>query len=287
MLDVDLALPLGFGLVAAFNPCGFAMLPTYVAYFVGSDQDDAPNAMARMRRGLVVALAVSLGFVLVFGLFGIVITGFRASISDRLPWLTLAIGIGLVPVGIAMLAGWEPKINLPRLQRGGRDGSLPSMFLFGVSYATVSLSCTLPVFLGAVATSFRDTSFASGMAAFLAYAAGMMLVITVLTAAVALAQDRVVQFLRSGMSIVQKASGVLLVVGGAYVAYYGWTEIQIIRGNSAGSGGPIEWFTDRSNDANRFVTDVGSTTLALSLVAVLAGLVGVAMLLSRRRSPES
>lgn len=287
MLDADLALPLGFGLVAAFNPCGFAMLPTYVAYFVGSDRDDTPNALARMRRGLVVAAAVSLGFVLVFGLFGIIITGFRASISDRLPWLTLVIGIGLVPVGLAMLAGWEPTINLPRLQRGGRDGSLPSMFLFGVSYATVSLSCTLPVFLGAVATSFRDTSFASGMASFLAYAVGMMLVITVLTAAVALAQDRVVQFLRNGMSIVHKASGVLLVVGGAYVAYYGWTEIQIIRGNSAGSGGPIEWFTERSNDANRFVTDVGATTLALSLVVLLGTLVGIAALLSRRRATDS
>lgn len=286
MLDVDLALPLGFGLVAAFNPCGFAMLPTYVAYFVGSDRDDTPNALARMRRGLVVAGAVSLGFVLVFGLFGIIITGFRASISDRLPWLTLVIGIGLVPVGVAMLAGWEPKITLPRLQRGGRDGSLPSMFLFGVSYATVSLSCTLPVFLGAVASSFRDTSFTSGMAAFLAYAVGMMLVITVLTAAVALAQDRVVQLLRSGMGLVHKASGVLLVVGGAYVAYYGWTEIQIIRGNDTGSGGPIEWFTERSNDANRFVSDIGATTLAVSLVLVLATLVGLAAVLSRRGSNE-
>lgn len=287
MIDADLALPLGFGLVAAFNPCGFAMLPTYVAYFVGSDRDDTANALARMRRGLVVAAAVSLGFVLVFGLFGVIITGFRASISDRLPWLTLAIGIGLVPVGVAMLAGWEPRINLPRLQRGGRDGSLPSMFLFGVSYATVSLSCTLPVFLGAVATSFRDTSFVSGMASFLAYAAGMMLVITVLTASVALAQDRVVQLLRSGMGLVQKASGVLLVIGGAYVAYYGWTEIQIIGGNSAGSGGPIEWFTERSNDANRFVSDVGATTLALSLAGVLVGLVAIAALLSRRRVTDS
>ena len=34
MLDVDLAFPLSAGLVAAFNPCGFAMLPAYVSYFL-------------------------------------------------------------------------------------------------------------------------------------------------------------------------------------------------------------------------------------------------------------
>ena len=37
MIDVDLAFPLAAGLIAAFNPCGFAMLPAYLAYFLGHE----------------------------------------------------------------------------------------------------------------------------------------------------------------------------------------------------------------------------------------------------------
>ena len=31
-----IALALTTGVITAFNPCGFAMLPAYVSYFVGS-----------------------------------------------------------------------------------------------------------------------------------------------------------------------------------------------------------------------------------------------------------
>ena len=39
MFSADLAFPFTLGLVAAFNPCGFAMLPVYVSFFLGKDSD--------------------------------------------------------------------------------------------------------------------------------------------------------------------------------------------------------------------------------------------------------
>ena len=56
------------------------------------------------------------------------------------------IGVLLVVVGLAMLRGFEPVVSLPKLQRGGRDQDVRSMFLFGVSYAVTSISCALPLF---------------------------------------------------------------------------------------------------------------------------------------------
>ena len=37
----------------------------------------------------------------------------------------------MVVLGIAMLAGFEPKISVPRLSKGGDSQGLFSMFLFG------------------------------------------------------------------------------------------------------------------------------------------------------------
>ena len=104
------------------------------------------------------------GSSLVFGVMGILITQFSVTIQDKLPWVTIVIGIGLVALGIAMVRGFEPVLNLPKLQKGTGSRQLWSMFLFGVSYAVSSLSCTIPLFLVVVAGTFTRSSFAEGMA---------------------------------------------------------------------------------------------------------------------------
>ena len=43
MIDAPLALALASGLVAAVNPCGFAMLPAYVTFFLGVEGDRVPS----------------------------------------------------------------------------------------------------------------------------------------------------------------------------------------------------------------------------------------------------
>ena len=60
MFDIDLARPLTLGLVAAFNPCGFAMLPAYVSYFLGLESDDETNVARNVLRALVVAVTMTL-----------------------------------------------------------------------------------------------------------------------------------------------------------------------------------------------------------------------------------
>jgi len=109
------------------------------------------------------------------------------------PWFTVVIGLALIGLGAAMARGFEPRLSLPRMSRGATRGAgLPGIFLFGVSYATVSLSCTLPSFLAAVATTFQETSLGGGVATFLLYAAGMGSVLAVLSVAVAIAHRQVV-----------------------------------------------------------------------------------------------
>ena len=72
MIDWELAsLALGSGLVAAFNPCGFAMLPAYLSYFLGLESDDETNTGSNILRGLVVGLTLTAGFVLLFTVIGV------------------------------------------------------------------------------------------------------------------------------------------------------------------------------------------------------------------------
>jgi hypothetical protein len=133
----------------------------------------------------------------------------------------------------------------------------------------VSLSCTLPVFLAAVSTTFREDDLTTGLAVFLAYATGMGLVLTGLAVAMALARQSMVRRLRRVLPFVERASGVLLAAAGAYVAWYGWFEVRLAAG-AAATAGPIDAAGRLSGQISTWINNVGALRLGISVVALTA-----------------
>lgn len=129
----------------------------------------------------------------------------------------MVIGVVMAAVGVALLAGRNPTVRGPHLERGGRTRGIGSMLLFGVSYAVASIGCTLPLFVGTMSTMF-GRSVAEGVEYFLAYAAGFGLVVTALTITLAAGQQSLVHALRRSLHFVGRVAGALLVVTGVYVA---------------------------------------------------------------------
>jgi cytochrome c-type biogenesis protein len=68
---VPLALALVAGALASVNPCGFPLLPAFLSFYVGAEEEDLPRAPARVGQGLLVGLLVSTGFLAVFALVGV------------------------------------------------------------------------------------------------------------------------------------------------------------------------------------------------------------------------
>lgn len=274
MIDGAFALAFAAGMVATFNPCGFAMLPAYLAYFLGLD-DEGDDTSSAVLQGLKVAGALTVGFVLVFGVAGFVLTA-ASGIQEHLSWVTMVIGLLLIALGIAFLLGFEPSVALPHLDKGAGDRQLGSMLLFGISYAVASLSCTIAPFLAVTGGMFgrSDQSFLSGLLVYVTYALGMGLVLGVVTMAVALARQGLVTAMRGAMPYVHRVSGALLILAGLYMSWYGYWESRVFDGKST-RGGPAEFFFDLNSDLNNWVQDVGATRIGL----LLAGIVAVALLL--------
>lgn len=282
--DGFVALAFGAGIFAAVNPCGFAMLPAYLSFFLGLEGAEA-DRRTTVRRSLLVAAAVAAGFTAVFGTLGILINGFSIEVRHQLPWVSIGIGALLLVLGVAMLFGFEPVLKLPKLDRGGQDRGLASMFLFGVSYAIASVGCTIGPFLISVVAAFSSESTLEGMLSFLAYAAGMALVLVTLTVSLALARRSIVTRLRQALPWVQRTAGGLLVLAGAYTAYYGWYELRVYEGDA--SGGAV---AQRSLDLNASLTNwldrIGTTRLGVGMAIVVAGLVAWAWLATRHEQGE-
>jgi len=280
VIDVPFAYALTVGMVATVNPCGFPMLPAYLSWFVGVDEDARPG-VARIPRALTAGAGVSVGFLAVAGGVGVPIHAGLTELYRVMPWLTILIGAGLVAMGVALLAGRRPGLSLPRLERGGRSRGLGSMAAFGASYAVASLGCTLPLFLSVVA---GRPNAASGALTVVAYGLGFGLVLTALALALALARGPVVARLAAARRSIDRVAGVLLVAAGAYLIWYWVESLSSDPGTTTGSG-PLP-VVDRwsSTLAGRFGT--WGSGLALVLAGVVAG-AGLLALAGRRTSSPS
>lgn len=279
MTEGTYALALAAGLVAALNPCGFALLPAYLALVVADGGTDTGSRQA-LGRALRMTLAMSAGFVAVFGLFGAVVVPLALSVERYLPWATVLIGLALVAGGSWLLAGRELALPVPRSRGRAPTGSTASMVGYGGAYALASLSCTVGPFLAILATTTRSGGFVEGLAVVGVYGAGMGLVVAVLATAVALAQQAVVAQARRLLPYVNRLSGLLLLVAGLYVAYYGWYELRVFGGGDA-SDPVVDAARDVQGRLARMAADTGARTLLLVLLAVVA--VGVVLERLRRR----
>jgi cytochrome c-type biogenesis protein len=210
------ALPFGFafgaGMVASVNPCGFAMLPAYLSLYLGAEEENLGKrpSMSRLLRALLVGVTVSFGFVVLFGLSGLIISAGGSAL--------------LVLIGLWMLAGRT--LHASAFERfAGRVGdprnvSTRGFLLFGLAYGVASLSCTLPTFLAVVGSSLASGGVLAGAGRFFAFGLGMAAVLVTLTLALAFFKQGLLRWLRKAMPYVQLASAVLLTLAGAYVIFY-------------------------------------------------------------------
>jgi len=271
-----LALAFSAGMVATVNPCGFAMLPAYLSYFMGL-QEGARSQSAAMRAALKVGAIVSLGFLVVFGIAGIAITALSRSVAaDWIPWLALAVGIGIAILGAAMLFfGYELTVGLPKAKQARLGSGYGKVFGFGVSYAIASLSCTLPVFLTVVATQITLRSFGGGLVIFVAYGIGMSTVLMGLTVIVALGKQGVLNKVRASARYVNRVSGAILIAAGAWIVWFWTTAITSGAGALSASSG-FQFFENLSQTLLNFVAN-NTLFVAVSFLVVIGGAVAIAL----------
>lgn len=225
--SLPIAYAFGAGMVASVNPCGFMMLPSFAAFSLSAGRaNDAGDllivpATQRGLRALYVGVLVTLGFMLVFGVIGTVISAGGRGLLQLFPWSSLVIGIALVLLGSWLLLPGKhlvfaaaTRVALPE------GGSLPGMFAFGVAYGIASLGCTLPVFLVVVGSALSREGFFFSVLQFLNYALGMGVVVTSVAVSVAFFQGALVGPLRRLMPYVEMVGALFLVGAGMYLIYY-------------------------------------------------------------------
>lgn len=220
MSAVALGLAFSAGMLASINPCGFAMLPSMVSFYLGLDTQEAArlSVQRRLGDGLALGALVTVGFLLVFVFAGALVWLGAGWLVRFFPWATIVVGAGLVVLGGRLYLGRGLSVWLPHREAPRVAGSSRAMVAYGIAYALASLGCTLPIFLIAVGTAVSSGPLA-GLAQFVAYGLGMGVVVTTVAVSAAVFRGIVALVLRRLMPYIQQVGALLLMVAGGYVLW--------------------------------------------------------------------
>jgi cytochrome c-type biogenesis protein len=225
--SVAQAFPFGYayaaGMVAAVNPCGILLVPSLVAYYLGSEETPTMSWSERAVRALLLGGATTLGFVALFAVVGGVLGGGGMALGRYFPYVGLAIGIAFTLLGVWMIVT-NGSLGVAAASRAmgmaKPRGDARSFVIFGVAYGIASLACTLPVFLVVVGTAFLAGGLLEAMTYFLSYALGMGTMLTAVIVGAAFFRSAVMRGLRGVVPHMHRISASMLLAAGLFIANY-------------------------------------------------------------------
>lgn len=271
-LEGNFAYSFVLGVLAAVNPCGFVLLPTYLLFFLGTREATELSANERVRRALVVSAGVSVGFLGVFLVIGIISRLFTQWIELNAKYAALVIGIMLLFAGLRMIGGWMPRFVMPQIV-GNQNKTFRAMALYGVAYAVASIGCTIGFLTTAVFGSIVLNGFVSGVVSILLYGLGMALLVTALTVSLAFAKTGLITIIRGRLYWIERLAAIFVTFTGVYLIWYWYAAIS--ERSTSGFVSRIERWQTR---VASLLQDQGAGRLAI----VLTGFVAIGILISRR-----
>lgn len=228
MNPLQLSFAFSAGIAAALNPCGVAILPSYISYVLTREKE-AGDCIVQSQKtvgGLAAGLTMTAGFFSIFGVFGLLFSFIgRSVVMTVSPWFSLAVGVGLVVLGVTtFIDRGGLHLNLAeissRLERKGGRGCLRPFYFYGLGYALASLGCTLPIFLMVISQTLVSGSYLFSVLIFFSYVAGMGLVVTAISIATRFLREGLNRWLNRLLPYMGRIGGAIIVAAGSYLIYY-------------------------------------------------------------------
>ncbi len=205
------------GAAACLNPCGFALLPAYVAYFVGRDDGSGGSLLAGVRAGA----GMTAGVLGVFAGLGGLVSAAGYALVRFVPPVVAVVGVVVGGVGVAMLVrpSFSPGLPVQGLFNPARSRTGSGFLLFGAAYGVASLGCTLPLFLVVVTQALAAGGLLQGLVVFAAYGLGMGAVLLAVSVALAAGKSAVLRWARRWIPHLRTAGALGMVAAGGHLVY--------------------------------------------------------------------
>lgn len=204
------------GLIANFGPCSLGVLPAYMSFYLGMEEEGGKHSPIKrsMKLGAIASLGVFFFFIVLGLLFATIGTFLTAYVTQ----LKFAIAILILLIGIAFLRG--KSINLPflssfrdRVNKMSRGRSQAvSLFGFGIVYGAGGLMCFLPIFLPLVFFPIMGGEFLVSILSFLIFSFAQALFLIAATVFIGHGKHTFFKTMISKTETMKKVAGGILIL---------------------------------------------------------------------------
>ncbi|MFQ6135214.1 MAG: cytochrome c biogenesis CcdA family protein [Nitrososphaerales archaeon] len=213
--SVSLVYPFTAGVFVLFSPCGYALLPGYISYYLGSE--------VTVPRALKGGVTSTLGLIAIFSAIGLGASLIGGLIKPYITLFTVFAAVILIILGVLILA----EVNLPspyiQIVSSNRRG-LTGFFIFGIAYGLAAAGCTAPIFFSIILIAVMGSGAFGGLLTFLLYALGVGFPLIVTSILVATAKRPLISRIRNLTPRLYRLSGVVLILVGIYLIYLYFTS---------------------------------------------------------------
>jgi cytochrome c-type biogenesis protein len=207
------------GILSFLSPCVLPIVPPYLAYMGGVSVTDMEDKRAARGRAVVASLFFVLGLSTVFLILGAGASALGRAFASYRPYLEVGAGVVVVIFGLHFLGLFRLKFldREMRMDAGDQGGSAFGAYFLGLAFAFGWTPCLGPILSAILSLAGGQADVSKGVMLLGVYAIGLG-VPFVLVAAFFPQMKRPMAWMKRNMGVIEKTSGVLLVVVGLAMA---------------------------------------------------------------------
>ena len=203
------------GIASFISPCLLPMIPIYISYFIGENEDNKNN------KAIINSIGFVLGFTSVFIILSIFASTFGSFVSKQIEYIKIFFGILIILLGLNYIG--ILKINFlnktKRLKFNKENLNFFKSFIFGFLFSISWTPCIGSFLSSALLLVATHQNVFKGIILMLLYSIGLG--IPFIISAILLDKLKVMfDFIKKHYNIIKLISGLVLIFMGIYMIFF-------------------------------------------------------------------
>jgi len=202
------------GIASFISPCLLPMVPIYISYFIG--EDDNNN-----KRAILNSVGFVLGFTTVFLILSIFASQLGAILSNNIKYIKIFFGIVIILFGLNYMG----LLNIKFLNKSKVKNMKITNFnflkamLFGILFSVSWTPCIGTFLSSALLLIAREQDMLKGIILMLLYSIGLGIPF-IISAILIEKLKNVFDFIKKHYDVIKRISGVILIGAGVYMIFF-------------------------------------------------------------------
>lgn len=205
------------GIASFISPCLLPMIPIYISYFIGENEDENN----KNNKALINSVGFVLGFTFVFLILSILASSLGSFVSRQIKYIKIFFGVLIIVLGFNYIG--ILKINFLNKSKGfnfkKENLNFLKSFIFGVLFSISWTPCIGSFLSSALLMVARHQNIFKGIILMLLYSIGLG--IPFIISAILLDKlKKMFDFIKKHYNVIKIISGLILIIMGIYMIFF-------------------------------------------------------------------